>query len=31
MIGLQGRGLFAVDFETNSKILSDFLYGEGGN
>ena len=31
MIGLQGRGLFAVDFETNSKILSDFLYGESEN
>lgn len=29
MIGLQGRGLFAVDFETNSQILHDFLYGEG--
>ena len=28
MIGLQGRGLFAVDFETNSQILHDFLYGE---
>lgn len=29
MIGLQGRSLFAVDFETNAKILNDFLYGEG--
>ena len=29
MIGLQGRSLFSVDFETNSKILNDFLYGEG--
>lgn len=28
MTGLQGRGLFAVDFETNSQILRDFLYGE---
>ena len=28
MTGLQGRGLFAVDFETNSQILHDFLYGE---
>ncbi len=28
MTGLQGRGLFAVDFETNSRILRDFLYGE---
>lgn len=29
MTGLQGRGLFAVDFETNTQILHDFLYGEG--
>ena len=29
VIGLQGRSLFAVDFETNAKILNDFLYGEG--
>lgn len=29
MTGLQGRGLFAVDFETNSQILREFLYGEG--
>lgn len=28
MTGLQGRGLFAVDFETNSQILREFLYGE---
>lgn len=28
MTGLQGRNLFAVDFETNSQILKDFLYGE---
>lgn len=28
MTGLQGRGLFAVDFETNSQVLHDFLYGE---
>lgn len=27
MIGLQGRSLFSVDFETNAKILDDFLYG----
>lgn len=27
MIGLQGRGLFAVDFETNAQILREFLYG----
>lgn len=31
MIGLQGRSLFAVDFETNAKILNDFLYGANGN
>jgi LCP family protein required for cell wall assembly len=29
MIGLQGRNLFAVDFEVNSQILKDFLYGDG--
>lgn len=28
MTGLHGRGLFAADFEVNSKILKDFLYGE---
>ena len=27
MTGMQGRGLFAVDFEVNSQILKDFLYG----
>lgn len=27
MTGLEGRGLFAVDFEANSQILHDFLYG----
>ena len=29
MIGMQGRALFSVDFETNAKILNDFLYGAG--
>ena len=29
MIGVQGRALFSVDFETNAKILNDFLYGVG--
>lgn len=29
MMGMQGRALFAVDFETNAKILNDFLYGTG--
>ncbi len=29
MSGLGGRGLFAVDFEVNSQILKDFLYGTG--
>ena len=28
MTGMQGRGLFAVDFEVNSRILKEFLYGE---
>lgn len=28
MSGLGGRGLFAVDFEVNSQILKEFLYGE---
>lgn len=28
MAGMGGRGLFAVDFEVNSQILKDFLYGE---
>lgn len=28
MTGMGGRGLFAVDFETNSQILREFLYGE---
>lgn len=28
MIGMGGRSLFAVDFEVNSEILLDFLYGE---
>ena len=28
MIGMEGRNLFAVDFETNSEILKEFLYGE---
>lgn len=28
MTGMGGRGLFAVDFETNSKVLQEFLYGE---
>lgn len=27
MTGMQGRGLFAVDFEVNSQILKEFLYG----
>lgn len=29
MMGMGGRGLFAVDFEVNSQILRDFLYGTG--
>lgn len=29
MTGMGGRGLFAVDFEVNSQILYDFLYGDG--
>lgn len=29
MTGMGGRGLFAVDFEENSRILHDFLYGDG--
>ena len=29
MTGMGGRGLFAVDFEVNSQILKDFLYGDG--
>lgn len=28
MTGLNGAGLFAVDFEVNNQILWDFLYGE---
>lgn len=28
MTGMGGRGLFAVDFEVNSDILKEFLYGE---
>lgn len=28
MTGMQGRNLFAVDFETNSQILKEFLYPE---
>lgn len=28
MKGMGGRSLFAVDFDTNSKILREFLYGE---
>ncbi len=27
MTGVKGRSLFAVDFEANSKILREFLYG----
>lgn len=27
MIGMGGRGLFAADFEVNSQILHEFLYG----
>ena len=27
MTGMQGRGLFAVDFEVNSRILKEFFYG----
>ena len=27
MTGMGGRGLFAVDFEVNSQILNEFLYG----
>ena len=29
MTGMGGRGLFAVDFDVNSQILKDFLYGDG--
>lgn len=28
MTGVKGKSLYAVDFEVNSKILHDFLYGE---
>lgn len=28
MIGMGGRSLFAVDFEVNSEILKEFLYGD---
>lgn len=28
MTGMGGRNLFAVDFEANSKVLMEFLYGE---
>ncbi len=28
MIGMGGRGLFAPDFELNTRILHEFLYGE---
>lgn len=28
MVGMGGRNLFAVDFETNSRVLLDFLYAE---
>lgn len=28
MVGMGGRNLYAVDFETNSEILKEFLYGE---
>lgn len=28
MMGMEGRNLFAVDFEVNSEILKEFLYGE---
>ena len=28
MKGLGGRNLYAVDFQTNSEILHEFLYGE---
>lgn len=28
MIGMQGRDLFAVDFEVNAQILKEFLYGK---
>ena len=27
MIGMGGRSLFSVDFQTNSQILHEFLYG----
>ncbi len=27
MVGMGGRNLYAVDFETNSQILQEFLYG----
>ena len=30
MEGMEGRTLYDVDFETNSRILRDFLYGAGG-
>ena len=29
MTGMGGRGFFAADFEVNSQILKDFLYGTG--
>lgn len=29
MVGMGGRSLFAVDFEVNSEILKEFLYGDG--
>ena len=29
MTGLNGKPLFAVDFEVNNQILYDFLYGDG--
>lgn len=29
MKGMGGRNLYAVDFQTNSEILHEFLYGAG--
>lgn len=31
MTGMGGRGLFAVDFEINSQILQEFLYGDAAS
>lgn len=29
MVGMGGRNLFAVDFDANSQVLKEFLYGTG--